>query len=268
LQDTERPIGIVVAVEEELRAILKRMSPAVVDSANGIDLNSGLMGGKPVVVLKSGMGITRTRTATIQLLDRARPRALIIAGFCAATLSKIRIGDVMLIEEVYAATGPANTLEHPHVVLRPDPGLIAAAERMDWPPKHVLEKMDGPYCVSVELLTWDRIASTVDAKRLIHDRLGGPLIDLETAGAADIAGLEGIPWIAFRAVTDGAYDNLPLDFSRFVDEKGEVLRNKVALAMLSRPWKIPAMIRLGARSSLAARNLALCVEAFLGALPG
>src|SRR2546427_10408988 len=88
LQDTEKPIGIVVAVQEELRAILKRMSPAVIDSAYGIRVYRGQLGGKSLVIAKSGMGAERAELAAATLIQTHCPRALIIAGFCGGLLSE------------------------------------------------------------------------------------------------------------------------------------------------------------------------------------
>src|SRR5579884_3463985 len=51
------------------------------------------------------------------------------------------------------------------------------------------------------------------------------------------------------------------------DMDGNVDRSRVILAVLTHPWKIPALIRLGTNSACAARNLASFVEAFLGLLP-
>src|SRR5438309_361553 len=98
---TERPIGIVVAVQEELRAILKRMSPAVVDSAGGFQFHQGLIGGKHVVLAKSGMGGSRARALVESLIQIYNPRAVIIAGFCAGLEYKLRPGELVLAEAVF-----------------------------------------------------------------------------------------------------------------------------------------------------------------------
>jgi adenosylhomocysteine nucleosidase len=86
---------------------------------------------------------------------------------------------------------------------------------------------------------------------------------METAGAAQIAEERGVPWLALRAVTDGIADALPFDFDAYTDAEGNVNRNQIVLAALTRPWKIPALIQLGGRSARAARNLATFLETLL-----
>src|SRR5205807_1383048 len=92
-------------------------------------------------------------------------------------------------------------------------------------------------------------------------------LDMETYAIARAAVTAGVPWHAIRAVTDGIDDDLPIDFRHFTNGRGEIDRSNLAVWVALRPWKIPSFIRLGARSALAARNLALAVEAFLRALP-
>ena len=60
---------------------------------------------------------------------------------------------------------------------------------------------------------------------------------------------------------------MPLDFNALADANGNVDKKRVIAATLTHPWKIPALIRLGARSSLAAKNLAAFLDAYLQALP-
>ena len=59
---------------------------------------------------------------------------------------------------------------------------------------------------------------------------------------------------------------MPLDFNAFADSDGNVDKKRVILTTLTHPWKIPGLIRLGARSSLAAKNLAAFLEAYLTTL--
>jgi adenosylhomocysteine nucleosidase len=91
---------------------------------------------------------------------------------------------------------------------------------------------------------------------------------METWGAVQVAQKHGVPWLAVRAITDSVEADFPFDFNALADADGNVDRGRVILATIARPWKIPALLRLGARSSLAARNLATFLESFLEQIPG
>ena len=75
-------IGILVAVREELKPILKRMPSVTQEVAGGFVFHRGMLGGKDVVLLKSGMGAERGRYAAELLIEQFHPETLVIAGFC------------------------------------------------------------------------------------------------------------------------------------------------------------------------------------------
>lgn len=93
-------------------------------------------------------------------------------------------------------------------------------------------------------------------------------VDMESAAAAAAATEFGVPWLAVRVITDGVDDDLPFDFNAqsfqaHGDPYGGVDRGRIVADALLHPWKIPALIRLGMRSSLASRNLAAFLHALL-----
>src|SRR5207245_6385341 len=95
-QDTEFPIGIVVAIREELRAILKRASPAVVDSACGFRFHSAGIAGRKVVLVNSGMGAQRAQRAAESVIVRSNAEFVLAAGFCGGLNDKLKVGDLVV----------------------------------------------------------------------------------------------------------------------------------------------------------------------------
>jgi adenosylhomocysteine nucleosidase len=114
------------------------------------------------------------------------------------------------------------------------------------------------------LVTVPHVVETSERKRLLLQRFPGALaLDMESAGAAAVAEVEGVPWLAVRAVTDGVADDLPLVFERYANIHGETSLPRVIAAVAIRPWKVPALVLLGKRAGLAAGNLAAFVERYL-----
>src|SRR5205085_1746239 len=99
-QDTSIRVGIVVAVEEELRAMLKRASPATVESAGELRIHRCRLGGVPAAMLKSGMGAERAERAAKALIERYRPQVLLICGFCGGLAKSLSPGDVTIADRV------------------------------------------------------------------------------------------------------------------------------------------------------------------------
>ena len=104
------------------------------------------------------------------------------------------------------------------------------------------------------LVTLPHFAGRVEKMRLAS-LYGAAFVDMEAFGLARVAEKEGIPFYCVKAISDGPHENLP-DFNRFFDtsESRFRLMSFIFFAVL-RPWLWPALMRLGAYSNQAARDL-------------
>ena len=191
------------------------------------------------------------------LLLRAGPPigALVIVGFAGGLDRALEPGDLVVAERI--ATDPQDS------EYRPDPSLFALAGAT---------ASGVPLSCGV-LLNLDHVVCRAADKRRLAETSGAIAVDMESAGAAAAAEKFGVPWIAVRAITDGVDDDLPFDFNMGSlqarsDPFGGVDRGAIIAGTLRQPWKIPALIRLGVRSSLAARNLGTFLQAFLADMDG
>jgi adenosylhomocysteine nucleosidase len=100
--------------------------------------------------------------------------------------------------------------------------------------------------------------STVEDKR----RLGrtADAVDMESFFILNEAQERGIRGVAIRAITDAADENLPMDFTEVLDERGRVRGARLALAIARSPQRIPALIRLGSASRHGAMKLAQVLD--------
>lgn len=252
--------GIVVAVQEELKAFLRRMPRAEVESVGGISFYRGSMGGQAVILAKSGMGWERAEKAAHHLLTQYRPDVLIIAGFCAGLEMALAPGTLVVVTEVLDSVDSIpQRAEGRH--LYPD-GMVQ--EQVE----HVL--LPGVTIHCGKLVTAAQVVVSTADKREQYRNFDSPAaLDMETAGAARASKEAGVPWGAIRAVTDGYDDSLPFDFQKYADSQtGEVNPARLAVAALLHPSRIPALLRLGQRAALAGRNLAAFVETYLRENPG
>lgn len=184
----------------------------------------------------SGAGAVKARRHAESLLAAGDLRCLVICGYAGGLTDSLASGDLFVADRVLDASGSC---------CRPHPDLVAAA--MSVPHRDVCRGA---------LFTECRVVEGPGEKRSLAARTGACAVDMETAGAADAANAHGIPWLAVRAISDGVNDWLPFDFNTLVGTDGEVDRGRVVRATLAHPWKIPAVVRLGVRSSRAARILA------------
>ena len=195
----------------------------------------------------SGVGTLKAARETAKLIEEGPTAGIVICGFGGGLTEQIAPGSLIVAERVLDTTGAhADTPK----VYRPDSRL--------------LERAEGP---CGDLVTVSRVLTTPDEKRALHARTQAQMVDMETAGAVAAAEQAGIPWLAVRVATDSVEEPLPFDFNTLSDAEGNVDRGRVVVAALTHPWKIPALIRLGSRSALAAKNLARFLETYLQQWP-
>ena len=176
-------------------------------------------------------------------------RCLLICGFAGGLTAGLMPGTIIIGEGVTSSVGET---------FKADSRLLAVAESV---------RVPGLYAMRGPIYTHNKVLGRSVEKQELAKRCDAIAVDMETFGAARAAERQHVPWLAVRVITDGAEDDMPLDFNALAGEDGNVDRKRVIGATLAQPWKIPALIRLGARSSQAAKNLALFLEAYLQNLP-
>jgi nucleoside phosphorylase len=268
----ERPIAVLSAFPAEMRAVLRRTVVEDVEVANGFGLRSGSIAGRRVIVSMTGIGPVNAAAATRALLDRHDVAGIVVSGVAGSSL---RIGDIAVPDAwtlrgeggVYPAHAPwlavAKELE----------GANLAFERCTIVPD---VSPDEPVCLAFEpavsvggggetedpfggrafqcfandddvfgcddaVVSAGAAAVSPGGAESAAESFDYPFaVDQETAAIAREAAARGVPFIAFRAVSDGEGD--PLDLPGF-------------------PTQFFAYYRL------AAENAATAAAAFLERLP-
>jgi len=111
------------------------------------------------------------------------------------------------------------------------------------------------------LVTSPRVADEAEKRRL-SAATGAGLVDMEAAPLARVAGARGIPFRCVKGVSDGLGESL-IDFNAFITSEGRFEFGRFALFAALRPWRWPALLRIGKNS----RDSAACLrDSLLGIL--
>lgn len=117
---------------------------------------------------------------------------------------------------------------------------------------------DGP---AIRLVTAPEVVNAEEKARL-RDSYGGVLVDMEAATVARLAQIRGVPFLCFKAVSDGQDALLP-DLNRFIDVQGQLKLPAFLAHIALRPRFWGPLLELGKHSSIAARAIAERVNRFL-----
>ncbi len=113
------------------------------------------------------------------------------------------------------------------------------------------------------LLGSGRAVTSGAEKIRLHGAVGAAAVDMESHGVALAAAKAGVPFLVVRALADPAARDLPQAAQVATDPDGGVRYGAIMGALLSRPWEIAAMIRLGAEARQAFAVLERAAETVL-----
>jgi adenosylhomocysteine nucleosidase len=92
-------------------------------------------------------------------------------------------------------------------------------------------------------------------KKALFDASGASAVDMESGAVAVAAEKAGVPFVAIRAIADPAELAIPKSALSALGVDGSVSPAKALLQGLSRPYEIPALLRLGLYSRRAKATL-------------
>jgi adenosylhomocysteine nucleosidase len=215
----EAPILVVAALSRELAEL-------------GGESHPGL------TLLETGEGIVNAERHLEAWLERRRARAVVSIGFAGALSPSIRIGDLVIAEEVRDASAT------------PDAKLLSAAR---------LLQTGQPWIHFGLALTSHEILWQAESKRALAASLAGDeigFVDMESTAIARVCGRRGLPFLVARSITDLLDEDLPLDFNQFRNCDGRVDQKRVVRAALLRPGSFKGLLDLRKRSKLCAERMA------------
>ena len=180
-------IGVLCALKDELGCLL--------DYAIGIREHHGLkiweleIAGEELLVCVGGVGKVPAARASTALIAEGARRALLVVGVCGGLKRGIAPGTLVHCERAIQAD---SALRATREVLA-EPELLQAWQESCGGERGAFLTADRPV-----ITPWRRL-------RLAKAFAGTPIADMETAAAAQVASLSGVPFAALRAVTDGVW---------------------------------------------------------------
>jgi len=241
-------IGIIMAMPEEIRPILRRLGRHRKEQAGRFPVYLFQRDMRQLTIIESGMGAKRATAATEELIAYAKPRILISAGLGGAVREGLAVGDVVIAGQSLTlgagATCDAVTLEN-------EPLLRALEE----------SPFDQPFHITGgTTVTTRSIMHKGNAAQLIPEEVVNPVLDMETSAVAEAAARNGIPLVAIRAISDAAKEEFLFSLEEITDRELNIRIHKVLFTIAKKPRILPQMIRLAKNSKLAADNLAGVLE--------
>lgn len=210
-------IGIIGAMEEEVAALKEKMQISGVLKKASMEFYKGTLQGKPVVVVRSGIGKVNAGLCTQILVDQFNVGMVINTGIAGSLDARIDIGDLVISTEAVQHDMDATQFGYPK-------GQIPRMETFAFPADEQMIKTAEEACRKVNpdvhvftgrIVTGDQFVADRGVKDQIKETFDGLCTEMEGAAIAQAAWLNQIPFVIIRAISDKADDSAQMDYPTF-----------------------------------------------------
>jgi len=210
-------IGIIGAMEEEVAALKEKMQINGVLRKASMEFYKGTLQGKPVVVVRSGIGKVNAGLCTQILIDLFDVKKVINTGIAGSLDARINIGDIVISTEAVQHDMDATQFGYPL-------GQIPRMETFGFPADKEMVQVAREACEKVNpeisvftgrVVTGDQFIAAREVKDRIKESFGGLCTEMEGAAIAQAAWLNKVPFVIIRAISDKADDSANMDYPTF-----------------------------------------------------
>ena len=240
-------IALFSALPHEYAAFKKLGGPWRLRSAKPFRIFSCSFFQNELTLLETGMGKGRLQDAFRRVVGLDRPDLVVSMGFGGSLCPDIEVGQVILGSSILCPEPVAGPVLHGE--LHPD----IHSELSDFC------RLNG--IGTARLVTLDH----PESKSVLRRRFGDSpsMVDMESYFLCRFSLDAGIPFMVFRAVSDGVDDEIDFDLSSISDEAGKVVVGKALAAVIKSPRLVRSFFHLWRKSRKAAQSLAHALAAFL-----
>ena len=230
-----KTISIIGSMEVEVAILKEKMEDVRIIKKASMDFYEGILAGKKVVVVRSGIGKVNAGICAQILADVFSVDAIINTGIAGSLNKNINIGDIVLSTDVVQhdmdATGfgyrKGQIPQMPVFFFNADDNLRRLAAEVCKEVNPDIQVFEG------RIASGDQFVCDQDVKNRIVSEFSAYATEMEGAAIGQAAYLNEIPFLVVRAISDKADGSAQMDYSEF--EKAAVDHSvRLTLNMLAR----------------------------------
>ena len=242
-------IGIIAAISQETQALLQRIGQWERIPLGPFHAYRFRLLERDCLLIESGMGIQRATNAARALLAVADPQFFISFGVAGAVEDDLQVGDVVIASKT-CILDQGIPGQFYRLASFSDAARRAAAQ--------ALELRGARYYSGTAITTPGSQIVLQQSQTIEH-----PVLEMETAGIAQVAAEKGIPLLSLRAVSDGPQAPIPFDLETLMDEDANLRVGKLIKMVLRQPRILLQSRQFMQNSRKAADHAAMALVAAL-----
>lgn len=217
-------LAVIGAMKEEIDLIKGAMSASTLRTFAGIETIRGEFGGADIVLAQCGIGKVNATICTQMLIDHFQPDSLVFTGVAGGLLPNMRAGDMVIASHLiqYDMDLTAFGRRHGEIpghdnrMIESDPGLVQlAATAFD---AAFPASSEGPSLMLGTVVSGDRFIQDPETLRWLQREFSALATEMEGAAVGYTCGLNGVPFVVIRALSDAASESASGDFAANLDK--------------------------------------------------
>ena len=223
-----RCIGVIGAMEVEVAELKDMMEDVKIIRKASMDFYEGILYGKKVVVVRSGIGKVNAGICAQILVDVFAAEVILNTGIAGSLNNNVNIGDIVISTDLVHHDMDAVGFGYPK-------GQIPQMEEFSFAADEALRQLAVQVCRKVNpeiqvfegrIASGDQFVSDGAVKERIIKEFSAYATEMEGAAIGQTAFLNGIPFLVIRAISDKADGSAPMDYAAF---EAEAVRHSVRL---------------------------------------
>lgn len=214
--DFKANIGIIGALDDEVREIISLLDGRNTETVGGIEFNTGKLYGKNVVIARCGVGKVFAAICAEAMIIKYSPELIVNSGVGGALDKSLRPLDIVFADKLVQHDMDTSPIGDPI-------GLISGINRVyfetDERAREILTeaaKEQGINYLVGTVATGDKFISEKADKDRITELFGASACEMEGGAIAHTAFVNGVPFMVVRAISDSADGDACMDYPTFL----------------------------------------------------
>ena len=210
-------IGIIGAMDEEILALRNEMEQVKETETASMIFCEGILSGKEVVLVRSGIGKVNMAVCTQILASHFNVEKVLNTGIAGSLCNEINIGDIVVSTDAMQHDFDATVFGYKKgEIPRMETSTFEADKEMTALAKCVCETVNPDIQVFTgRVVSGDQFISNDQVKEAIVKHFNGLCTEMEGAAMAQVAWLNKIPFVIIRAISDKADHSAEVDYDEF-----------------------------------------------------
>ncbi|TFD92361.1 5'-methylthioadenosine/S-adenosylhomocysteine nucleosidase [Jeotgalibacillus sp. R-1-5s-1] len=227
-------IGIIGAMEEEVELLRSNIEDAKTETIANSEFTSGLIDGKEVVLVKSGIGKVNAAMTTTILQERYQPYYILNTGSAGGFDPTLEVGDVVISTEVRHHDVDVTAFNYEYGQVPGLPAAFKAEDQLRQAARESAEEIGTVNTVDGLIATGDSFMNDPARVKALEDKFEGlQALEMEAAAIAQVAHQYGTPFVIIRSLSDIAGKESDLSFDQYL-KKAAVNSANLILGIVKR----------------------------------